>query len=89
MNKSSKHYLKESKQIKITDLVREHAKKALAVGINRFRNIYIKFQKLMDIFKNHKIGKNFKKLKRLKMEYSGSALYMKFLKRGYIQHARI
>jgi len=50
MDKSSK-YLQESEQIKITDLVREHAKKANAVEINQGKDAHPNLQKAYKVAK--------------------------------------
>jgi hypothetical protein len=51
MNKTSKYYLQESEQIKITKLVQEHANKALAIEINQGKDAHPNLQKAYKVSK--------------------------------------
>ncbi|KKQ75506.1 MAG: hypothetical protein US96_C0010G0022 [Candidatus Woesebacteria bacterium GW2011_GWB1_38_5b] len=51
MKNTINHYLRESEQIKITELVREHAEKALAIETNEGKNLHPNLQTALKVVK--------------------------------------
>lgn len=51
MKTNSEKYLQESEQVKITDLIREHAKKAMSVEINQGKDSHPNLQKAYKVSK--------------------------------------